>query len=89
MKISGKSTAEIMKKFGRNDKDTGSPEVQIALLTARIEQLTEHLKKEKKDYHSRKGLELMVSQRKRLLKYLRRKEPDSFKKVTKTLGLRV
>ncbi len=80
---------EIMKKFRLHDKDTGSSEVQIALLTERIKHLTEHLKKEGKDFHSRRGLEIMVSRRKKLLNYLRRKASDRFKKIEKELNLRV
>jgi len=89
MKVMSKKKKEIVKKFRIHENDTGSPEVQIALLTERVKQLTEHLKKEQKDFHSRRGLEIMVSRRKRLLNYLRRKEPDRFKKIIDKLGLRV
>lgn len=88
MKISNMSRKDIVKKFARHDKDTGSPEVQVSLLTKRINQLTEHLKKEEKDFHSRKGLEVMVSTRKKLLNYLRRKDPERFNKIKKELDLR-
>lgn len=89
MKVTSKKKKDIVKKFKIHENDTGSPEVQIALLTERVKHLTEHLKKEKKDFHSRRGLEIMVSRRKRLLNYLRRKEPDRFKKIIDKLGLRV
>ena len=65
---------EIIAKFGRNPEDTGSPEVQVALLTARINHLTEHLKEHKKDHHSRRGLLMMVGQRKGLLNYIKAKD---------------
>ena len=86
MKISNIKKKDIIKKFGRHDKDTGSPEVQISLLTQRINLLTEHLKKEEKDFHSRRGLEIMVSRRKKLLNYLRRKDFKGFNKIKKELG---
>ena len=79
---------DIVKEFGKDDKDTGSSEVQIALLTARIRSLTEHAKDNKKDNHSRRGLVMLVSQRKKLLKYLRRTNPESFLKLTQDLSIR-
>ena len=80
--------ANIVKKFKRNEGDTGSPEVQIALLTERIRLLTEHAKKNKKDNHSKRGLVMLVSQRKKLLKYLRRINPESYLNVTQELSIR-
>ena len=71
MSLENKQIKDIVKQFGKDDKDTGSSEVQIALLTARIRYLTDHAKDNKKDNHSRRGLVLLVSQRKKLLKYLR------------------
>ena len=71
-----------------HDKDTGSSEVQVALLTERIRSLTEHAKENKKDNHSRRGLVMLVSQRKKLLKYLRRTNPESYLKLTQELAIR-
>lgn len=79
---------EIITKFGRNDQDTGSPEVQIALLTWRINHLNDHLKEHKKDHHSRRGLLKMVGQRRGLLKYLQGKDIMSYRELIKELGLR-
>jgi len=69
-------------------KDTGSPEVQVAMLTERINQLTEHLKDHKKDFHSRRGLLMMVGKRRRLLQYLNRENPDRYRGLIEKLGLR-
>lgn len=80
--------SEIIKKFSRGENDTGSPEVQVALLTNRIEYLTEHLKINKKDHSSRLGLLKLVGQRKRLLKYLKSKDFSRYAEVIKTLGIR-
>lgn len=79
---------EIVGDYKQHEKDTGSPEVQIALLTARINQLTEHLKEHKKDHHSRRGLLMMVGQRRRLLNYLSNKEINRYREVVAKLGLR-
>lgn len=79
---------EIIQKFQVHEKDTGSPEVQIALLTERINSLTEHLKIHKKDYHSRRGLLKMVGQRRALLNYLKRRDPMRYKSIIEKLGLR-
>jgi len=78
---------KIIKKYATQEGDTGSPEVQIALLTAKIDKLAEHLKSHKKDTHSRKGLLAMISKRRRLLQYLISKDPDRYKKVLKDLNL--
>jgi len=78
----------IIEEYGRGPDDTGSPEVQIALLTTRISQLTEHLKEHKHDEHSRRGLIKMVGQRRRHLSYLSRESPDRYKEIIKRLGLR-
>ena len=80
--------AQIMTDYQRANGDTGSPEVQIALLTARINDLTEHFKAHVKDHHSRQGLLKMVSQRRKLLDYLRRSNSDRYRKVIDQLGLR-
>ncbi|OGT97733.1 MAG: 30S ribosomal protein S15 [Geobacteraceae bacterium GWC2_48_7] len=79
---------EIINSFKKHDTDTGSPEVQIAILTERITYLTEHFKTHKKDHHSRRGLLKLVGQRRRLLDYLKGKELDRYKKVIERLGIR-
>lgn len=79
---------EIINAFRTHDSDTGSPEVQIAILTERITYLTEHFKIHKKDHHSRRGLLKLVGQRRRLLDYLKGKELDRYKKVIERLGIR-
>ena len=79
---------EIIKEFGRNEQDTGSPEVQVALLTERIKSLTEHLKVHKKDHHSRRGLLMMVGQRRGLLNYLSDQDIERYRTLIKELGLR-
>lgn len=78
----------IIDQFRRHEKDTGSPEVQIAILTERINYLTEHLKVHKKDHHSRRGLLKMVGQRRALLNYLAREEPKRYEEIVEKLGLR-
>jgi len=79
---------EIMSKYGTHEKDTGSPEVQVALLSARIDYLTEHFKVNKKDHHSRRGLLKLVGQRRRLLNYLRDKNVDKYRDLIQKLGIR-
>jgi small subunit ribosomal protein S15 len=79
---------EILKKFGVNEKDTGSSEVQIALLTARIAEVTEHLKQHKKDFNSRRSLLMMVGRRRKLLNYVKKHDEKRFKKITKELKIR-
>ena len=88
MPISKEEKQEIVKKFGTNDLDTGSPKVQIAILTHRIRELTDHVKVHKKDNHTRRGLVQLVSKRKRLLKYLVRKNVDSYVNLIKELDIR-
>lgn len=78
----------IMAEFGLHEKDTGSAQVQIALLTSRITHLTDHLKEHKHDEHSRRGLLKMVGRRRRLLKYLSKKDPNSYRELIAKLGLR-
>lgn len=80
--------AEIIKEFGRTPNDTGSPEVQVALLTERINTLTEHLKENKKDHHSRRGLLKMVGQRRGLLGYLKKTDIERYRALIEKLGLR-
>ena len=79
---------EIVTRFGKSETDTGSTEVQVALLTARINHLTEHLREHKKDHHSRRGLLMLVGQRRRLLNYLGRKNLDRYRTLIRELGLR-
>lgn len=79
---------EVVGKFSRGNGDTGSPEVQIALLTARIQQIATHLRDNKLDNHSRRGLVMMVGKRNRLLRYLKRTNEDAYKATIKELGLR-
>lgn len=80
--------AEIVSKFGRHEGDTGSPEVQISLLTERINVLTEHFKSNKNDHHSRRGLLMMVGRRRRLLDYLKAKDIQRYRDLIAALGLR-
>ena len=79
---------EIMKEFARSEGDTGSPEVQVAVLTARIKELTEHLKENPKDHHSRRGMLKMVGQRRGLLDYLKKKDIERYRALIEKLGLR-
>ncbi len=79
---------EIIKQYGRDERDTGSTAVQVALLTARIDELSQHLRTHTKDHHSRRGLLMMVGQRKRLLGYLERTDYDGYKGLIASLGLR-
>ena len=79
---------EIIKEFGRKEGDTGSPEVQIALLTARINELNDHLKMHKKDHHSRRGLLMMVGKRRGLMNYLKSQDIERYRALVAKLGLR-
>ena len=79
---------QIIKDFGRKEGDTGSPEVQIALLTARINELNEHLKVHKKDHHSRRGLLKMVGRRRKMLDYLKKHDVNRYRELVQKLGLR-
>jgi small subunit ribosomal protein S15 len=88
MSIEPARKAELIKKFAQNEGDTGSPEVQVAILSERIANLTEHFKDHKKDNHSRRGLLKMVSQRRRLLDYVKRNDEERYKKLIEELGLR-
>lgn len=86
--ISKATTRATITDYRRSDSDTGSPEVQVALLTQRINELSEHFKLHSKDHHSRRGLLKLVSQRRRLLNYLRRTGPDRYQELISRLGLR-
>lgn len=88
MSLSKSEKEAIIREYGRSANDTGSPEVQVALLTTRINQLTEHLKEHKKDEHSRRGLIKMVGQRRRHLTYLSQKDPERYRAIIRRLGLR-
>ncbi len=88
MAIQKEDKEKIVKEIGRSDKDTGSPEVQVAIFTEKIKQLTDHLKTHKKDEHSRRGLLKMVGKRRRLLDYLSKKNKEAYDAVIKKLGLR-
>ncbi len=83
-----KDTQTIISEHGTHDADTGSPEVQVALLTERINHLTDHLRVHKKDHHSRRGLLMMVGKRRRLLKYLRNQDVERYRSLIARLGLR-
>jgi len=88
MSLTVEAKREIVQKFGKSESDTGSPEVQIALLTARINHLTEHLREHQHDHHSRRGLLMLVGQRRRLLNYLQRHHLDRYRTLIGELGLR-
>lgn len=88
MTLKADDKKEVVSKFGKHEKDTGSPEVQVALLSSRITYLTEHFKSHKKDHHSRRGLLKLVGQRKSLLKYLMKKDIERYRAVIKELGIR-
>lgn len=83
-----KTPTEIVAEFGTHESDTGSPEVQVALLSERISHLTEHLRDHKHDHHSRRGLLMMVGKRRRLLDYLRRQDVERYRALIAKLGLR-
>jgi small subunit ribosomal protein S15 len=87
MTLTKEEKKEIIKKFAAHENDTGSPEVQIAILTERIKRLSEHLKEHRKDDHSRRGLLKMVGKRRRLLEYLKNKDSERYSKLTKEIGL--
>ena len=88
MALTKEEVSSIVNKFGKNEKDTGTSEVQIALLTERINQLTEHCKQFKKDKSSQRGLLILVGQRRRMLKYIQRTNLEKYRSIIKELGLR-
>ena len=88
MSLSSEAKAEIIAEHARGDADTGSPEVQVALLSKRIAELTEHFGEHKKDHHSRQGLLKMVNKRRKLLDYLKSKDQDRYRELISRLGLR-
>jgi small subunit ribosomal protein S15 len=88
MAMNAEKKSEIVKKYARDENDTGSPEVQVALLTARIVELTEHFAAHKHDHHSRRGLVRMVNSRRKLLDYLKSKDAERYRSLISSLGLR-
>lgn len=88
MSLAAERKQELIERYGRADGDTGSPEVQVALLTARINELTEHLRAHSKDHHSRRGLLMMVGRRRRLLRYLERHDLERYRALVAELQLR-
>ncbi|MEM6300791.1 MAG: 30S ribosomal protein S15 [Pseudomonadota bacterium] len=88
MALNAEKKAEIVREYQRGEGDTGSPEVQVALLTANIEQLRDHFESHKQDHHSRRGLIRMVNQRRNLLDYLKRKDASRYAELIQRLGLR-
>ena len=88
MSINAESKSKVVSEFKRSDNDTGSPEVQVALLTSRIQHLTEHFKTHKHDHHSRRGLLRMVNSRRSLLDYLKKKDIQRYRDLIERLGLR-
>ncbi len=88
MSINLKNKQDIIKEYGANEKDTGSVEVQIALLSQKISELTEHLKTNQKDFATKRGLLMMVGRRKRLLSYMKSRDLDGYRELIKKLGIR-
>ena len=86
--ISKERTAELIKEFGKNDQDSGSAEVQVAILSERIRNLTEHLKVHKKDNHTRRGLMMLIGKRRGMLKYIKNRNIDEYRELIKKLGIR-
>jgi len=88
MALSNVEKAAVLKQYGQGAKDTGSPEVQVALLTANIEKLQSHFEAHKQDHHSRRGLLMLVARRRRLLDYLKSRSPERYVKIIQSLGIR-
>ena len=88
LSISKERTAELVAQFGKGEGDTGSPEVQVAILSERIRNLTEHLKVHKKDNHTRRGLMMLIGKRSGMLKYIKDRDIDNYRQLIKTLGIR-
>jgi small subunit ribosomal protein S15 len=88
MTMTAEDKAELVKRFGKDERDTGAAEVQIAMLTSRINHLTEHLRTHRHDHHSRRGLLMLVGRRRRFLNYLQKKNLEGYRNLIKELGLR-
>ncbi|WP_160212387.1 30S ribosomal protein S15 [Adlercreutzia aquisgranensis] len=88
LSISKERTAELIKEFGKDEHDSGSPEVQVAILSERIRNLTEHLKTHKKDNHTRRGLMMLIGKRRGMLKYIKERDIDGYRALIKKLGIR-
>ena len=88
MAVSKERKAELVAQYGANDKDSGSAEVQVALLTERIKGLTEHMKTHPKDFHTRRGLLMLAGKRRRLLSYIKARDIEDYRKLIKSLGIR-
>jgi small subunit ribosomal protein S15 len=88
MTLTAEQKQEIVTRFGKSDQDTGATEVQIAMLTQRINELTQHLREHKHDHHSRRGLLMLVGRRRRFLNYLQKKDLDGYRSLIRELGLR-
>jgi small subunit ribosomal protein S15 len=88
MSLTGAQKAEIINTYKRSEQDTGTPEVQVSLITGRIKYLTDHFKEHKKDFHSRRGLQALVNKRRKLLKYLKRTDAGRYTTLIQSLGLR-
>lgn len=88
LSISKERTAELVAQFGKGEGDTGSPEVQVAILSERIRNLTEHLKVHKKDNHTRRGLMMLIGKRRGMLKYIKERDIDNYRQLIKALGIR-
>lgn len=88
MTVSKERKAELIKEFGKNEKDSGSARVQVAILTERIHGLTEHMKTHQKDFHTRRGLLMLVGQRRRLLSYIKNENIDDYRELISKLGIR-
>ncbi|MDD6729371.1 MAG: 30S ribosomal protein S15 [Eggerthellaceae bacterium] len=88
LSISKERVAELIKEYGKNEQDSGSAEVQVAILTERIKNLTEHLKVHKKDNHSRRGLMMLIGKRRGLLKYIKNRDIEEYRALIKKLGIR-
>ena len=86
--ITKEQKAELVKQYGKSETDTGSAEVQVAILTARIKELTEHMKSHQKDFHTRRGLLMLVGKRRRLLSYIKKNDIENYRNLIKSLGIR-
>ena len=86
--ITKEQKADLVKQYGKSETDTGSAEVQVAILTARIKELTEHMKSHQKDFHTRRGLLMLVGKRRRLLSYIKKNDIENYRNLIKSLGIR-